>query len=152
MITMSASINSNQILLVALKHLEQSILAGQSIVHLNEVGDVAAITSEQINCLSASFSNRETYLALALSSCHLSDEDEADLTRLAKQGGSVMARDVGFFLKLPQSEFIDEFIEADGLSESLSNIVRWASNHDFALIEFDCDADVFEQFPVYEKQ
>lgn len=78
----------------------------------------------------------ESYRVMAISTCHIQKEDTEALTNLAKRGdGMIMERDTGFFIKLYGDEL--EGNERTDYSEFLNQIIRYAFEHGFQMIEID---------------
>lgn len=100
----------------------------------------------------------DTYACLALSAGHLSKQDVDYLDALAgkKEDQMVMRRDTGYFIKLydelsynlcpPRGDNRDR----SGMSQGLADIIIFAHDMGFRLIEFDADASVVDCFPEHD--
>ena len=61
-----------------------------------------------------------------------------------------MGRETGFFIKLYEDEQSEDVNLYHGYSETIKDIIRWAYESGYRMIEFDCDANVLPQFPVFD--
>jgi len=89
----------------------------------------------------------ETYKAMALSTAHLTEKCRNALELQSGGSSQVMSREYGFFIKLTESHL--DLDIGDGGTE-IRNIIQFANNNDFQLIEFDRDAEVLDLFPAFE--
>jgi hypothetical protein len=92
----------------------------------------------------------ETYVVVAMSTGHLTKEDEAALTLASDdpEENMLMKRDTGFLLKLMGPA--TEYDMRHGHSETFLRIIRWANTAGFRMIEFDRDAPVMSCFQCFE--
>ncbi|PMM69879.1 hypothetical protein [Vibrio sp. 10N.261.46.F12] len=106
-------------------------------------------------------SSMELYLSLALSTCHLTQEDSERLSLLSHQDGPVNAhvleREYGYFIKLQAADpDVVMNTEArtlnniDGMSDAFNQIMAWATGNRIGLIEFDRDANQIPLFETFE--
>lgn len=94
----------------------------------------------------------DEYRAIALSTAHITEADRDELAAAATDGDTmVLMRESGFFIKL-----YEETEDGDGqsnyrhgVSESIKQIIRWAYNAGYRMIEFDSDAPFLEGFQTY---
>ena len=95
---------------------------------------------------SASF---EEYKVVAMSTSHLTEEDRDLLVEAVNDADQmVLERETGFFIKLFDEEVPHNY--RHGHSETIKDIIRWAHDSGYRMIEFDSDAEVLNQFPVFE--
>lgn len=90
----------------------------------------------------------ETYNAVALSTSHITEDDNGALRVASFQGNMVMERESGFFIKLYMDEPAHNFRE--DYSESLKNVIRFAFDNDFQMIELDSDAEAIEELDQHD--
>lgn len=91
----------------------------------------------------------ERYLVVAMSTGHLTKEDRDSLVEAVNDGDQmVLQRRSGFFLKLFEEESPSNYHH--GHSETIKDIIRWAHQSGYRMIEFDCDAQVLPHFPVFD--
>ena len=91
----------------------------------------------------------EQYKVVVMSTAHLTEDDTNSLTQAILDGESmVLERDSGYFIKLYCDNLPDNY--RHGHSDSIKAIIQWAFRNEFSMIEFDRDADIIEQFQVYE--
>lgn len=90
------------------------------------------------------------YQTVCMAIEHLTRAD-IDILSLAAQSDEQMVfkRDTGFFVKLYE-EF--EYNLDPGASETIKEIVLWAHQAGYRMIEFDQDAQTTDRFPIYEEQ
>lgn len=94
-------------------------------------------------------SAREEYKVVAISTGHLTLEDRDALTEAVNNGNQmILQRDYGFFFKLYGEELESNFNHVN--SKTINEIVAWAFNEGYQMIEFDCDAQPLPNFPLYE--
>ncbi|CAH6906491.1 conserved hypothetical protein [Vibrio chagasii] len=109
----------------------------------------------------AETSSMELYLSLALSTCHLTQEDSDRLSLLSQQDSPtdahVLEREYGYFIKLQTADFdVVMNTEArtlnniDGMSDAFNQIMAWATGNRIGLIEFDRDANQIPLFETFE--
>ena len=91
----------------------------------------------------------EEYKVVTLSTGHLTERDRDLLQEAADDQDETMviSRVYGFFIKLYPDLEPSNF--RHGHSESIKEIIRWAHSNGYRMIEFDCDAAMLPQFPVY---
>jgi len=103
----------------------------------------------QINTDSKGIAPTEDYKVVVLSTAHLTEEDRDALAEAVADGEQmVLQRETGFYLKLYPEDTPDNF--RHGHSDSIKNIIRWAHQAGYRMIEFDCDAAVMQGFPVFD--
>ena len=90
--------------------------------------------------------DHETYRVLALSTGHLTQEDCQLLEGSSSQ--MIMKRDAGFFVKLYEDDFLIPYEEC--YSETFKDIIRWAHQSGYRMIEFDCDAAELDKFTIFD--
>jgi len=92
----------------------------------------------------------ETYMAVAISTAHLTQKDIDALGEAAADDGEnmVMARKTGFFVKLYGHDQTSNL--RHGHSQTIKDILRWAFGAGWNLVEFDRDADTVDIFPVFD--
>ncbi|ARM86169.1 DUF5983 family protein [Marinobacter salarius] len=92
----------------------------------------------------------ETYRSVAISTAHLTQEDEIFLEEQAHDAGCnrVTGRESGYFIKLSAHEAEDNLRHV--ISEEAKKILRWAVMADFHLIEFDNAASEVDGFPTFD--
>lgn len=92
----------------------------------------------------------EQYKCIAISTGHLSPDDLDRLHRIVSGGACnmVMKRDTGFFVKLygDSVEVPDHFV---GMSDQFNGLLSQVALAGYLLVEFDCDAQVYSCFPVF---
>lgn len=111
-------------------------------------------------------SSMELYVALALSTSHLTDDDYKNLSDFSENvsisetdAPQVMARKYGYFIKLLTVE--PEELKAGGadivninkietMSESFNMIMAFATANRISLIEFDREANTNKLFETFE--
>lgn len=87
----------------------------------------------------------ETYKTVAISTCHMTEEDSKQLCIIAEEDYSMVAvRPTGFFLKLFDDENEPESNCRQELSDNLNAILTEAARQGFRCIEFDYGADEIE--------
>lgn len=91
----------------------------------------------------------EEYKVVALSTGHLTEADRDALADAINDGDHmVLQRESGFFLKLYEENTCLNLCH--GHSESIKEIIQWAHKAGYLMLEFDADAMVLPQFPVYD--
>ena len=94
----------------------------------------------------------ETYSVLALSTGHLTKEDNALLHGITHHHphaldhqfyGMVMSREEGYFIKLYEEDYLNEAAE---FSPTLHKIIKYAHTEGHRMIEFDRDAEEYPEF------
>ncbi|MEE8056408.1 MAG: hypothetical protein V3T17_01035 [Pseudomonadales bacterium] len=85
---------------------------------------------------------------MAINTGHLTEADCDALVDVVN-GGELMVqkRQSVFFLKLLEEEPQSNF--RHGHSKTIKDIIRWAYQSGYRMIEFDCGAKVLPQFPVF---
>ena len=139
------------VMLAALRHLQQSIHEQVPLNYLSDIADLSLITSQQIDELCEGINNAqdETYRVVVLSTAHLTSQDNEWLSVQNTVTSDIIARPYGYLIKLPGDD-VDDFMSEHSFSENLQKIIYWAINAGFGMIEFDCDAEVQSQLAVYE--
>ncbi len=146
------------VVLVALRHFQAAIEAGEDLSHLGGIVDIAALDHRAIDSLCEEINMarpEENYRAVAMSTGHLSEADRDALAQAVLDGEQmVLQRRTGFFLKLMEDDDEDAEVASGnyshGDSETIKDIIRWAYRRGYRMIEFDCDAQVMPQFPVFD--
>lgn len=120
-------------------HLYFTIYQGQqALIDCNE------LMRAQQKCVIA----HDTYSVVALCTSHLSELDKDAIHDLRKGGNQmILKRDTGFFVKLYDEIGYNLY---DGFSDGFKNIVKWAHEAGFRMIEFDGAAEELSIFPVYD--
>lgn len=145
------------LILAALKHFHGAIEAGEDLSYLGDVIDLDSLDHHSIHHLCEEIKtdrSEEHYRAVAMSTAHLTEEDRAALAEAVDNGDQMVLQrqsaflQQGFFLKLFDAETPQNF--RHGHSETIKNIIRWAHQSGYRLIEFDCDAEKLALFPVFE--
>ena len=91
----------------------------------------------------------ESYRVVVLSTGHLTKQDSDGLSQASKRSDMIFERDTGFFIKLYTDQPDLNFDLYDsGISDHLKNIVCWALEEGFNMIEFDSDGDCLDMFPL----
>ena len=94
-------------------------------------------------------SSPEEYSVCAVSTGHLTQSDRDALKEAALSNDPmIMKRLSGFFVKLYPHDISSNYHQ--DWSESLKNIICWVHESGYQMIEFDCDAGVLPQFPVFD--
>lgn len=95
----------------------------------------------------------EEYMTVAMSTAHLTKEDLEALVQAAREDDQmVLTRESGYFIKLYDA-CDDEGVDRNyrhGHSDTIKDIIRWALESGYRMIEFDGDATVMAQFPTFE--
>ena len=94
----------------------------------------------------------DQYKVIAISNVHIRQTDVERLTYLGEDPAvpMVFSRDTGGFVKLyPDTEGNKRVLEVDypGFSEDFYNVLGKAKLAGFSMVEFDCDAEIYESFP-----
>jgi hypothetical protein len=90
----------------------------------------------------------EVYKAMALSTAHLTEEDNEALHYRAQVVRTMVTeREYGYLMKLCMDEAMDV---DEAYSPALNGVIQFAIKEGFQLIEFDRDAPVSEQFQQFE--
>lgn len=93
----------------------------------------------------------ETYKTVAISTCHMTEDDSKQLGIIAGEDCSMVAiRPTGFFVKLFDDEQEPESNAREELSDSLNSLLIEVARQGFRCIEFDCDADEIEGITHFE--
>lgn len=94
----------------------------------------------------------ESYKCLAVSTAHLTDRDKRALSSLAGEDQMIFERDCGYFIKLyePAERGDDDLNYREGLSHYFKNLIEYAVNKGYRMIEFDRDVEVLDIFPTHE--
>lgn len=94
----------------------------------------------------------ERYLVVAMSTGHLTEADNDVLTAAADDvdESMVMGRDTGFLIKLYKDELSEGLNLHHGHSETIKDIIKWAYERGYQMIEFDSGAEVLPQFPTFD--
>lgn len=92
------------------------------------------------------------YSVVAISTEHITEDDSEKLANMSQNNNMIMNRDTGFFIKLYQDEvdFDGLTLSLEGHSDSVKNIIRWAHNKGFQMIELDCDGMKIDELPTYD--
>lgn len=97
----------------------------------------------------------DQYKTICISTGHIRS---SDAEKLREDGDNpsqnmIMTRDTGFFVKL-YSDDHDEVrvLEQDypGYSEAFYNVMKHVKEAGFTLVEFDCDATVYNSLPTFD--
>lgn len=80
---------------------------------------------------------RDQYLAIAVSVSAITQAEADFLEGHASQGGCVMSRNNGWFVKIADDDLFD-YIPKE--FSGLANILQSAHDAGFRMVEFDCDA------------
>lgn len=107
--------------------------------------------------MSPTFTLMETYTALAMSTGHLTRDDNSLLHAITHRHphalkhhfhGMIMNRDEGYFIKLYDERYLNEDIPE--ISPALQKIILYAHDQGHRLLEFDCDAPEYpELFDIF---
>lgn len=94
----------------------------------------------------------EKYSVVAMSTAHLTEMDSKALSIAAKDSeeNMVMERSTGYFIKLYQGDDSKCSNFRHGHSDAIQDIIQWAINSGYGMIEFDCDAPTLSLFPVFD--
>lgn len=85
----------------------------------------------------------ETYRVIALSTAHIEHSDVATLSAAVDESNMVMKRDTGFFIKLYLNSLAGNFRK--DYSKSLKEVIAYAFDNNFEMIELDSDAPVIQE-------
>lgn len=119
--------------------------------HTNKSDQGIPMNTENNNLISAAFTKTEdTYKAIGIYIGHLSKPDREALKELSEDGEvtMVMERDTGFFVKLYDEAKYNVYGE---LSDLANNILAFAYEAGFRMIEFDCDATAYDCLPCFDE-
>lgn len=100
--------------------------------------------------------HRDTFSCIGINICHLSEDDKHTLD-CAFSGEMVMERDTGWFVKLYEFDekeedgTLEDFFTVlyQGITPTLLTIFCEAYQAGFRLIEFDMDALIVKDLPVF---
>lgn len=141
-----------EVVLAALRHLQRAVESKEDLSYLSDIIDPESLRHSPIDPLCEEINLglvEEHYQVAAMSTSHLTEEDRDALIASIEQGEQmVLQRQAGFFLKLYAEGSPENY--RHGVSDTLSDIIRWAVQSGYRMIEFDADADVLPQFPVFE--
>lgn len=90
----------------------------------------------------------ESYKVVSLSTGHMSHEDSQKLDLIARTSGMVHARDSGFFIKLYADNLENNYIES--CSKAFNEVIKFAFNNGFEMIEFDEAAPDLTGFATFD--
>ena len=91
----------------------------------------------------------EEYKVVAMSTAHLTEEDRDALVDAANDGDQMVLQSQNdFFIKLNTEESQSNY--RHGHSETIKDIIRWAHQSGYRMIEFQCSGQVLPQFPVFD--
>lgn len=144
------------ILLVALRHLQSSLSIPGALSYLSDVFDVSKLSPERLEdiCISLNLGvSHECYLVSVLSTCHLTENDDAQLSSLVSENPQhdyVLYRPSGYLLKIPERDYIDELVKFENLSENIKRLFQWANKNAVTMIHFDADAPVLDELPTFD--
>jgi hypothetical protein len=117
---------------------------------VSEINEILGRASTSWDSIKYNLPIKEQYTTLVLSTAHISEEDIRYLSELDESHllhNMVMERDTGIFVKL--YEEFDPQVCAD-LEQSFAGILEKATSLGYRMIEFDLDAPVVAELPVYE--
>jgi hypothetical protein len=105
--------------------------------------------SQLINVQKELLASKDTYKVISISTSHISNEDriKLDVYSNDKNCNMIMNRDSGWFIKLYDDESANE---EHGLSAPLTTLLNVCLNLGFRMIEFDCDATVYESLASFD--
>lgn len=117
------------------------------------LGQVAIETYGQLLETAEATPEVEEYMTVAMSTAHLTKEDLDALEAAEREDDQmVLKRESGYFIKL-YDVCDEEGVERNyrhGHSDTIKDIIRWALESGYRMIEFDGDATVMAQFPTFE--
>lgn len=96
--------------------------------------------------------SEDQYKVIGISTGHLSEEDKIKLNEMAHNSncGMVTGRDTGWFIKLyNETEYNTDLFS--GFSEQAKKLLDTVYKSGFTMVEFDCDATVYEVFKLFEQ-
>lgn len=144
--------NKVSVVLAALRHFQGAIEAGEDLSYLSDIVDLDSLNHHEIDPLCEEINlgrAEEHYQVVAMSTGHLTEKDRDALAEAVSDGDQMaLQRQSGFFLKLFDEESPRNY--RHGHSETIKDIIRWAHQSGYRMIEFDCDAQVLPQFPVFD--
>lgn len=143
-------------ILTALGRIQDAANAGVDLSYLAGIVDLEVIKTLDISALNDSpaprISSDVNYSTLSLSADHLSTDDkEAILLEIYEGSPMVAQNETGFFIRLYSGKNVSKDTNLNhGNSDSIKDIIHWAIDQGYQLLDFDSNAPALPQFPIYE--
>lgn len=143
-------------ILSALGRIKDAADAGVDLSYLAKIVDLEAIKTLDISALNDSpapkISSDINYITLSLSAEHLSTDDKDAILREIDEGSPMVAQnETGFSIRLYSAKSASKDHNLNhGNSDSIKDIIQWASDQGYQLLDFDSNAPALPRFPIYE--